>query len=116
MKLVSNIFFGIIVYVLSVGTAVNSAMANEIVTSNQFLQMENPEHFKSDLQSILERDDLQDKFVELGIDKVEAQRRISQLTDKEASELAAKIESMPAGGSELAILLLVIIIVILIGR
>lgn len=48
--------------------------------------------------SALSREDVQSALVARGIDPAQAQSRVALLTDDEASSLASKLDTAPAGG------------------
>lgn len=66
------------------------------------------------LHGALDNSEVIDKLVAMGVDPKAAKDRIANMTDAEAQTLAAKIDSMPAGGN--VVLLLVIIILVLLLR
>lgn len=68
------------------------------------------------VQSFVERDDVQRKMMELGVDPDEAAARIGSLSDAEAAQLAARIDGLPAGqgaGSAVVLLLVIVILILL---
>jgi hypothetical protein len=50
------------------------------------------------ITSVLAREDIQTALVARGIDPIEAQARVSTLTDQEAIQFADTMEQLPAGG------------------
>jgi hypothetical protein len=48
----------------------------------------------------------------MGVDKSEAQARVAALTDAEAASMANQIDSMPAGGDILGVLLFVFVLLL----
>jgi hypothetical protein len=61
----------------------------------------------------LERDGIQQRMRELGVDPAEAGRRVAALSDDEVSRLAGEIERAPAGGTDVLGFVLVIFLVLL---
>ena len=51
------------------------------------------------ITSVLAREDIQKALIARGIDPIEAQARVSTLTDQEAIQFADTMEQLPAGGS-----------------
>ena len=51
------------------------------------------------ITNVLAREDIQKALIARGIDPIEAQARISTLTDKEAIQFADTMEQLPAGGT-----------------
>jgi len=65
--------------------------------------------------TMLEREDVKQQLIEMGVDPADALERVSQMTDQEVAELNGKIAQLPAGaGVSTVELLLIIILIILI--
>ena len=63
----------------------------------------------------LEREDVQQQLMEMGVDPADALERVAKMTDQEIAELNGKIAQLPAGaGINTVELLLIIILIILI--
>lgn len=62
----------------------------------------------------LEKADMQQQLVELGVDPGEARERVQNMTDTEVARLNQQIASMPAGGHISNRLLAVLLIILLI--
>jgi|FrelakmetLWP11LW_1041352.scaffolds.fasta_scaffold12409_1 hypothetical protein len=72
---------------------------------------------RATIKDFLARQDAQSELVSRGIDPAEAKARIDSLTDAEAMMVAKHVESMPAGGNAVGILvgaLLLVFIILLI--
>jgi hypothetical protein len=66
------------------------------------------------IASVLERADVQAQLQAYGVNPAEVKARVAALTDAEAAELAANIDSLPAGGvSILGAALLVFLVLLL---
>ena len=72
------------------------------------------------ISAFLEREDVQKKLVELGVDPAEADSRVAALTDREVAQIAGKLDQLPAGADGIYIglgtLILIAILVFLIFR
>ena len=68
---------------------------------------------RSRLVDLLEREDVQQQLVELGVDPVSARERVKQMTDEEVAQLNGRITELPAGGGIGVVELLLIIIIII---
>lgn len=75
----------------------------------------NAEPQRAQSTRILEqREQVRQQLVELGVDPIEAGKRISQMTDQQISTMQGKIAELPAGaGVSTTNLLLIIIVLIL---
>ena len=63
--------------------------------------------------ALLERADVRSELAARGVDLAEARSRVAALTDAEAAELAAQIDSLPAGGIGVLGVALVVFLVLL---
>src|SRR5438552_3968216 len=69
---------------------------------------------RDQVSRVLERADVQARLAALGVDAEAVKARVAALTDEEAARLAAKIDSLPAGGDGLIGAIVLIFIVLLI--
>ncbi|MCX4186350.1 DUF6627 family protein [Methylophaga sp. OBS4] len=63
----------------------------------------------------LDRQDIQDRLVAMGVDPADAKSRISQMNNAELAQIAENFEQMPAGsgaGSILGVLLVIFIVLV----
>ena len=65
------------------------------------------------IAAALERDDVRAQLAARGVDLGEAQARVAALSDEEAADLAARIDSLPAGGVSVLGVALVVFLVLL---
>jgi len=69
------------------------------------------------LENFIARADVQAKLEQMGLSREVTQQRLAALSDAEVTQLASKIDSMPAAGAigfqEMVIILLVAILVVL---
>lgn len=69
---------------------------------------------RAHLVSMLERDEVKQQLVDMGVDPVDALARVEQMTDDEVIELNGQIAQLPAGAGVSTLNLLLIIIILLI--
>jgi hypothetical protein len=65
------------------------------------------------ISSLLDRADVRAQLQAYGVSPSEVKARVAALTDEEAAELAAKIDSLPAGGIGIIGAILVVFLVLL---
>jgi hypothetical protein len=65
------------------------------------------------LAGMLERAEVQQRLQALGVDPAHAQNRVAALTDQEAAQLAARLDELPAGGSDILMVALIVFLVLL---
>ena len=69
---------------------------------------------RTQLQTILLRADVQQGLLEKGVNPLDVQARVNALSDEEATQLAAQLEDLPAGGDGLGtIVFLFLVLVVL---
>ena len=84
-----------------------------LVTTEQAIERTDAAVDRVAIKSLLSRDDIKDQLAAMGVNADEAAARIDSLSDAEVAEVAAQIDSLPAGqavGSIVVGLLLVVII------
>lgn len=64
------------------------------------------------VRGILERDDVRMQMQSLGVSAEAAQARVDALSDQEVSELAGRLDELPAGGDVVGVLFTVFIILL----
>jgi hypothetical protein len=79
---------------ISLFTQVSSA---QIVSTGVVLEQSTDLSSKEKLMKIISREDVANKFQELGVDSKAIEARVASMTDEEASKIALQIDSLPAG-------------------
>ena len=102
-----SIFLAIWVFMIS---GPSQAMAALVGTERVF-DAERVQNARELIHSLMAREDIQAALVREGIDPREAQARAESLSDAEAVRLAGAIETLPAGGSALGIIVVASLIV-----
>jgi len=64
------------------------------------------------LAVLLERGDVQARLQELGVEPADARERVAALSDREAAQLAAHLDELPAGGDLLGVALIVFLVLL----
>jgi hypothetical protein len=65
------------------------------------------------IAAFLARDDVREQLQAQGVSPKQAQARVAALTDEEARQLAGQVDSLPAGGSVLGVLLTVFLVLLI---
>jgi len=102
-----SIFLAIWVFMIS---GPSQAMAALVGTERVF-DAERVQNARELIHSLMAREDIQAALVREGIDPREAQARADSLSDAEAVRLAGAIETLPAGGSSLGLIVGAILLV-----
>ncbi len=95
-------FFG------SVTLPVQAAM----ISTPDVIQSQQSQYDREQLFSMLDRDDVQEKLVSMGVAPELVQERINSMTDFEIAQLNQQINDMPAGGILGAVVLIFVVFVI----
>jgi len=64
------------------------------------------------ISSLLERAEVRAQLQAHGVDPADVKARVAALTDEEAAQLAAQLDSLPAGGSIVGALVLVFLVLL----
>lgn len=68
----------------------------------------------ADIQRTLSRDDVQQAMIAMGVQPEQAQLRVSSLNDFELARLQSELESLPAGGESVLVVLGILFVVLLV--
>ncbi len=105
-----SIFLAIWVFMIS---GPHHAMAALVGTERVF-DAEQVQNARGLIHELMAREEIQAALVRQGIDPQEAQARAESLSDAEAVRLAGAIETLPAGGSSLGIVVGAILLVFIV--
>ena len=69
----------------------------ELVSTETMVHRDDAAAARTQLQSLLSRDDIRDELQAQGVDPAEAEARVMALSDAEVMRLSAQIDALPAG-------------------
>jgi hypothetical protein len=104
----------LLVVVFSFFSVVVPTARAALVPTAQVVQKTDGEQTRAQLQAMLARADVQAQLEAWGVDPLEAQARVSTLTEQELQTLSAQMEQLPAGGSTLGTIAVVSLIAFLV--
>ena len=84
-----------------------------MVESTTAIQQAMQQVQRADLNSWLERADVQSKLIEFGVDPAAAKERVAAMTEDEIHRLNQGLGDMPAGGDVLGIILLIFLVFVI---
>ena len=84
-----------------------------MIGTDTLLQQGQSQFDRQQLVQMLERGDVQQQLVTMGVDVADAQMRVAQMTDSEVQQLNARLGEMPAGGDVLGIVVLVFLVFVI---
>jgi hypothetical protein len=67
---------------------------------------------RAKIAATLDRPDVMAQLEQMGVEKSEAQARVAALSDAEAASLAGKVDTLPAGGDVIGVLLFVFVLLL----
>lgn len=65
------------------------------------------------LAELIDRSEVRERLQALGVDPASAKARVAALSDDEAAQLAAQMDTMPAAGADLLVVALIVFLVLL---
>lgn len=98
-----------ILCLLTLGIYVPAAQAALIGTEDLVNQQQATQD-RDRIRDLLQREDIRVKLEALGIDPTQAEARMNSLTDAEVKALAGKLDSLPAGGNDAVVVILIILV------
>lgn len=98
---------------LSMGLQATTASAGVIGTQDYLSATDRAGQIAS-VQASLSRADVRAQLERYGVDTADAAARVASLTDQELTEVAQKMDSLPAGGDGLIVVIGIVFVVLLI--
>ena len=84
-----------------------------MIGTDSLLQQGQTQLDRQQLVQMLQRGDVQQQLVTLGVDVADAKMRVAQMTDSEVQQLNARLGELPAGGDVLGIVVLVFLVFVI---
>lgn len=103
----------LVVVQIALQIAVSSAQARMIGTE-ACLSVAQATDDRMRIQSLLDREDVQEALASQGVSINEARARIAALTDKEVQEISGRMDQLPAGGDAVGAVVGAILIIFLV--
>lgn len=83
-----------------------------MIGTQEALQLERDEVQLARIDAFLTRQEVRTQMLDLGVSPTEVEQRLSALTDEELQLIAQNIDSLPAGGSVLAVIGIVFVVLL----
>jgi len=93
--------------------SLQSAATAGVISTQQYLTAQDREATRARISAVLAREEVRRQLEQYGVDSAAADERIAALTDQELEQLATDLESMPAGGSVLAVVGIAFIVLLI---
>ncbi len=105
---------GLIAFVLLCGQLGGAPAQAALVSTAQSVQQMDADATRARLKAALARDDVSRQLVQWGVDPYEARARVDSLTEAELARLAEQIDTLPAGGGALELIIVSVLLVFLV--
>ncbi|HYD96630.1 MAG TPA: PA2779 family protein [Noviherbaspirillum sp.] len=112
MKTIKRAFVGTVVAAFTFVGFTQTVQAAMIGTEQVHASNAAQQQDKARIAAALDRPEVMAQLEQLGVQRADAQARVAALTDDEAATLAAKIDSLPAGGDVVGTLVLIFVILL----
>ncbi|MDT8896283.1 PA2779 family protein [Halomonas sp. I1] len=114
MKRLSRLLSPLLIAALVIGSlpAVAAAPNSDLVGTAEVLDASTIQQDRERIRDVLARDDVQRQLQLQGVDADEVQARVAALSDAEVSEMADRLDQMPAGASVVGALFAVFVILL----
>lgn len=84
-----------------------------IITNNQVIHQTEQASDREALLQVINRSDVQEQLLGMGVNTADIENRINQMTREEIAQLNQQLDTLPAGGDVLGVLLLIFIIFVI---
>ena len=112
-RLLTRSIYWILVLCLTF-TGFTAQVSAAVIGTQEAISLENRATRIADAEARLAREDVQQAMIKLGVDPAEALTRVSSLSDEELTQLNGRLDTIPAGGSEVLAIIGIVFIVLLI--
>lgn len=83
-----------------------------MVDNNQLIAESEQQITKQEVLSQLDRQDVQDRLVAMGVDMDDAKQRIDQMSEQELAQIAQDFEEMPAGSGIIGAMVVIFVVLV----
>jgi hypothetical protein len=108
-----NKYFWSMVIAVFMAVSFQATAVADIVTTEQILVESKVEAKKVEIGALLQRSDVRQQLVGMGVDVSDAQQRIDSMTDSELAAFYEKMDILPAGEGALELVIAILLIFIL---
>ncbi|WP_024850305.1 DUF6627 family protein [Hydrogenovibrio kuenenii] len=84
-----------------------------MIGTGEMLHQQSMVNERVKLAAFLDRDEVKQQLVSMGVSPDQVKSRVASMTDQEVSEINHKMEAMPAGGDVLGIVVLIFIVFVI---
>ena len=114
MRIISRLILAFMISFTLTEIPVMRAQAASLISTQEAFSDYTRTQGESNIHDFMNRSDVKDKLVELGVDPFDAQKRIASLSDKDVKKLNDDIQKAVIAGDLGGILVVVLLIVLII--
>lgn len=105
--------FSLIILTTMMSLGITSPGYAAMLGTNDILAGDSLQQERAHVKEVLQRDDVRDQLVTLGVDPADAIDRVDVMTEQEVQMLADQLEATPAGGGALGVLAFVLVVLLI---
>lgn len=110
-KLRKSVTLLVMTTMLSLGVSAPGYAA--MIGTDQILAGDSVQQQRDYIREMLNREEIQEQMISLGVNPADAQQRVDAMTESEIQMLAGQLEELPAGGSAVGLLAFVLIVLLI---
>jgi len=84
-----------------------------IITNDQIIQQSQQQTDKTALLQMINRSDVQQRLLDMGVTSADIEERINQMTPEEVAQLNQQLDQLPAGSGIIGIIALVFVVFVI---
>lgn len=105
--------FSLIILTTMMSLGITAPGYAAMLGTDDILASDNLQQQRDYVKELLNRDEVQNQLVEMGVDPLEAEQRVDAMTEQEIQTLASQLEELPAGASALGLLAFVLVVLLI---
>lgn len=84
-----------------------------IIANNQVIHQIEQSNDRATLLQTINRNDVQEQLIDMGVNTADIESRINQMTQEEIAQLNQQLNTLPAGGGVVGIIVLVFVVLVI---
>lgn len=84
-----------------------------IITTESYVEQSLADAKRDQVAEMLKRDDVREQMLSMGVDPSQVEARLAGLSDAEVTQLASRMEELPAGAGVIELLVVVVLVFVI---
>ncbi|MFP3873811.1 MAG: PA2779 family protein [Thiohalophilus sp.] len=105
--------FSLIILITMMSLGITAPGYAAMLGTNDILAGDSLQQERAHVKEVLQRDEVRDQLVTLGVDPADALERVDAMTEQEIRMLAGQLEELPAGADALGLLAFVLVVLLI---